>query len=238
MLFCDTCKNTMVRKIVRNKGKEYIYYICSTYKSDKNKCTNHRIRDKALRKTVLAVLKKQINLIVELDELLNHIEKMPMDNTTYGKVDRRIVAKMKELEKYNNLRAGLYGDFKAGVITKSDYMEMKKDFEIRCNEIEKQILELESRAKELIKSKGKSAWITNFTNNKNITEITRSIIVSLVEKIVVVDKKKIIIHFRFQDEYKDAIEYVESILQRSESKDTKNKLKNINNKFENIKGGV
>lgn len=232
ILYCDSCKNTMVRKIVRSKGKEYVYYICSTYKIDKNKCTNHRISDRSLKKTVLAVIKNQIDLIVKLDELLKHIEKIPLNNTRYKKVDRRIVAKMEELEKYNNLRAGLYEDFKAGIITKSDYMEMKTDFEIRCNEIEEKLLELENRSNELITSKGKSEWIIKFTQNKNITEITRPIVVLLIEKIVVVDKKKIIIHFRFQDEYKDAINYVENVLKHTKSS------KDIGNKLNDIKGGA
>lgn len=217
VLYCDQCKNTMVRKIVRSKGKEYVYYICSTYKADKNKCTNHRISDKAMKKTILAVIKNQIGLLVKLDELLNYIETMPLSSTRYEKVDKRIVSKMEELEKYNNLRTGLYEDFKAGIITRSDYMEMKTDFEIRCNEIEEQLMDLENRANELITSKGKSKWITKFTQNENITEITRSIVVSLIEKIVVVDKNKIIIYFRFQDEYKDAINYVENALKHDKS---------------------
>jgi DNA invertase Pin-like site-specific DNA recombinase len=232
VLYCDSCKNTMVRKIVRSKGKEYVYYICSTYKADKHKCTNHRISDKALKKTVLAVIKNQIGLIVKLDKLLDHIEKMPHSNTRYKKVDKRIVSKMEELEKYNNLRTGLYEDFKDGIISRSDYMEMKTDFEIRCNEIEDQLMELENRANELITTKGKSEWIKKFTRNENITEITRAIVVSLVEKIVVVDKKKIIIHFRFQDEYKDAINYVENALKHSK------RSKGIDSKLKDIKGGV
>lgn len=232
VLYCDCCKNTMVRKIVRSKGKEYVYYICSTYKADKNKCTNHRISDKAMKKTILAVIKNQIGLIVKLDGLLNYIETMPLSNTRYEKVDKRIVSKMEELEKYNNLRTGLYEDFKAGIITRSDYMEMKTDFEIRCNQIEEQLMDLENRANELITSKGKSKWITKFTQNENITEITRSIVVSLIEKIVVVDKNKIIIHFRFQDEYKDAINYVEDALKYAKSS------KGIDNKLKNIKESV
>lgn len=229
VLYCDNCKNTMVRKIVRSKGKEYAYYICSTYKKDKNKCTNHRISEKSLNKTVLAVIKNQIHLIVKLDELFKYIGKPPFINTKYEKVDRILISKMEELEKYNNLRAGLYEDFKAGIITKSDYMEMKADFEIRCNEIEKKLIDLNNRANELIKDKGKSKWITKFTQNKNITEITRPIIVILIEKIVVVNKKKIIIHFRFQDEYKDTINYIENTLKRSQtSKNIYNKLNDIN----------
>ncbi|WDV48192.1 recombinase family protein [Clostridiaceae bacterium M8S5] len=231
VLYCDTCDNTMVRKIVRSKGKEYVYYICSTYKADKHSCTNHRISDKSLRKTVLKVINKQINIMVKLYDLIEYIEKLPLLDTKYKKVDRRILSKMEELDKYNNLRAGLYEDYKAGIISKSDYMQMKSNFETRCNDIEKNLKELEIRAKQLIKNKGKSNWIINFTQNRNITEITRPIIVSLIKKIIIVDKNKIIIHFRYRDEFKDALNYVENILKQTQSNT------DIDKKLDEIKGG-
>ncbi len=202
LLYCGNCMNTMVRKTVKSSTKDYVYYICSTYKADKYQCTSHRISELSLNKTVLAVLNTLINLIVKAEEMLIFYENMPMNDSQYIKVYRRIVFQENELEKYKKLIAGLYEDVKDGIITKTDYYDMKDAFEVRSSQIQKQLRDLQNQADDIIKSKGKSKRIKEFIENKNITEITRALIVLLIERIIIVNKKKIIINFRFEDTFK------------------------------------
>ena len=51
LLFCKYCGSQMIRRIIRNKNGDKIYYICSKNNRCKN-CSNHKIsRDDILETT-------------------------------------------------------------------------------------------------------------------------------------------------------------------------------------------
>ena len=64
----------MNKKLICQPYRDYNYYICSTYKKmNTGVCTKHSTRSDKLEQIVLAVIQKQIELAVEMDELLDSI---------------------------------------------------------------------------------------------------------------------------------------------------------------------
>ena len=56
------------------------------------------------------------------------------------KRNRQITKKKEEIQKYNHLRLDLYEDYKDGLITKEEYLELKEIYEKRTQAAE-QVLE-------------------------------------------------------------------------------------------------
>jgi len=67
-------------------------------------------------------------------------------------------------------------------------------------------------------------WIEKFKERKGITELSRDIMIELIDCIYVKENGDITIKFKFEDEFKRYLEYIENnkmTLERQEKEDTK-----------------
>ena len=61
------------------------------------------------------------------------------------------------------------------------------------------------------KKKTDLAWMDSFKENRNVTELTRELVVTLIDRIEVSADKSIEITFRFKDEFKQLKECVDKL---------------------------
>ena len=87
-------------------------------------------------------------------------------------------------------------------------MEYKQKYE---NDIErlKQNIEVLQTEKQKIKNRLQSEWIERFRKQKGITELSRDIMLELIDCIYVKENGDITIKFKFEDELKRYLEYIE-----------------------------
>ena len=199
ILKCADCGRAMHKKYCKNKsGTVYEYYICGTYRKKSNKlCTKHTLKLEELEMAVLEIIKLHINC-VDIPKLLEQIHKLNLKKSVDKNMENIKKAKEKEIEKLNNLKRGLYEDWKNEDITKQEYIEYKQKYEQDIEKIEKIIVNIDKQKveqKEIINENSK--WIENFKTNKNITELDRDVITELIDYIEVHENKKITIHFKF-----------------------------------------
>jgi site-specific DNA recombinase len=201
ILKCADCGRAMNKKCCENKsGKSYEYYVCGTYRKKSNKlCTKHTIKIKELENSVLEVIKLHIKLLINIEEVLEQIKnpkKISSENIIKIKQ-----AKEKEIEKINDLKRGLYEDWKSKYITKEEYLEYKKKYERDLERLTKIIINIdEQKIKQQEIKNENNIWIENFKKYKNITELDRDIITELIDYIEVYENNKIKIHFKFVNE--------------------------------------
>lgn len=209
---CADCKRAMNKKATNNKLKTYHYYVCNTYrKKSKGACTKHTIRSDYLEELVLESIKLQIKLATEMEVLINKINKSEKRNIYNNNIERMIKAKMNDLEKNKKLKKSLYEDWKLGDITREEYLEYKNSYEKEITTIEDNIKCLEEE-KEKYKEQvlGDNNWIENLKTKKNITKLTREIVIELIDCIYVHEGGDITIKFKFADEYERMIEYIKT----------------------------
>lgn len=213
MMKCGQCGKSMIRRPVKSNGKTYIYYICRTQKMDKEKCSNKdRISEKHLLDCTLTMLQKQIHIVCVAEEILEYIDTLPLQQIEVQKADQRLQKKHKEYEEYQELIMGLYEDYKKGLLSKDNYLHMKKSYEKISDDILKSIGILELEISELVENRlSHSRWIEEFKQFKNITVLTRTVLAVLVEKIVIINKTTIQIHFAFKNEFESALRLIEAI---------------------------
>lgn len=213
LLRCCDCGGNMVRKMIRSSNSIYTYYVCSSNKNDRTICSSHRIREDYLYTVVLKMLQHHISIVCSLDELLRSIEELPLQEYEVKKKSKQLEQIKTELLKNQRLKICVYEDYKEGLLTKKDYLEMKADYNLICNQLGNTIDILEEEIDSLMhNSKSHSVWIENFKSIGNITELNRSIIALTIEQIVIFDANAVRIKFKYQDEFENVIKMLTDII--------------------------
>lgn len=207
---CADCKRAMNKKSTNNKFKTYFYYVCNTYrKKSVGSCTKHTIRNDLLESLVLKSIKMQIDMAIEMEKMVKKINQSSKRNIYSNNVQKMLNAKLNELEKVKKLKKGVYEDWKMGDISREEYIEYKSSYENEIINIEENIKCLEEE-KEKYKEQvlGDNDWIESLKSKRNITELSRDVIVELIECIYVHEGGDITIKFKFADEYERILEYI------------------------------
>ena len=217
VLKCNDCKRAMNKKSSTNKsGNTYEYYICSTYRKKSNKlCTKHTIKVENLEKSVLYAINLHINLFININEIIKDANKMVNKNANNVNIENIINSKQKDINKISNLKRNLYEDWKNGDITKEEYVEYKKKYENDIERLKVNIdkLKIEQQKNER-KSISKCEWIEKLKKKKCITELSRDIIIELINNIYVHENGDITIQFKFQDELKNILHILQTQIKR------------------------
>ena len=206
LLKCADCKRAMNKKTSTNKlGKSYEYYICSTYRKKSNKlCTKHTIKVENLTKIVLKVVNFHIDLLVNINRIIEEIQKTEYTNTESEDIERIIISKQNEINKISNFKRRLYEDWKNDYITKSEYLEYKYKYECDIEKLNKNIERLKNQKKKYeVKNNTHNEWIERIKNDKKIVELSRDIMIELIDCIYIKENNDIIIKFNFKDEFKE-----------------------------------
>lgn len=213
LLRCCDCKCNMVRKPVQSGDWAYTYYVCSSNKNDKTVCSSHRIREDYLCSAVLEMLRHHISFVCVLGELLNAIAALPLQEYDVQKKCKQLEQRKAELVRNQKLKISVYEDYKEGLLTKKDYLEMKSDYEGICEQIESAIDLLEEEIELLMQNRqSHNSWIENFKAVGNVTELNRALLVLTIEQITVFDANAIRIKFKYQNEFENALKKLESAI--------------------------
>ena len=201
MVFCGDCGASMVRKTVPAGGRKYVYYVCSANKQDKTACSPHRIRDNALEEIVLDSLKVHIQDVIDMSDLLAMTDTAPLRTAEAQKIQRQLDKKREEYETLQKLLMSLYENLVGGILDREEYIRLKESFSSRASEAEKQMDALRDTLTNIREHGTENAWMEEFKRHRGITALDRSIVVSLIEKILVHEDDTIEIIYRWQDEF-------------------------------------
>ena len=216
ILECGDCKCSMTRKLVSSgknsegNAKKYPYYVCSNYKRDNHSCTSHMISEKELEKAVLSALNNHISALINLKSVVTVLENTSQVRQDTNKLDVQLLKFNEEIVRIQNLKVSLYEDLTDGVIEREEYFELKEIYTRQIGEFEKKKACLKEE-QELcnIEHIRKNEWMEFFLEYKNLSSLSRDIVLKLVEKIRVFEKGRIKIVFRFQYDYELALRTLE-----------------------------
>ena len=107
LLVCADCGQPMIRHPVQRKGKEYIYYVCSSAKCGK-KCENHNIREDYLKESVLVSIQARIRSVIDLENLVRYVDALPLQQLEIIRLQAQLAQKQEEAERYKRLLRSLY----------------------------------------------------------------------------------------------------------------------------------
>lgn len=201
LLVCGDCGCSMVRKKLRAGGRVYIYYICGSNKKDKQTCASHRIREADLEDAVLNLLRAHIFLFCSVEDLRQEIKTLPLQEYEARKKQKQIQKRKEELFRSRRLKDSLYEDYRDGILEKKDYMEMKEDYERICGKMEAAVHLLEEELLAL-EEEGTvhSKQIECFKKEGNVAQLSRSLLLFTINKILIFQNGVVRMDVRYQNE--------------------------------------
>jgi DNA invertase Pin-like site-specific DNA recombinase len=208
LLYCADCGSSMTRKTVPSGGKKYIYYICGTNKKGKG-CTSHSTSEIELTDIVLTLIQKHIANVLSLEEVLPYINSLSHKEKEAQKLTAGLSLREDEIKKYRELKVSVYEDFKDGILDGQEYSDFNALYSAKLTEVEAAAERLRKDIEEVLNGEGETEkWIAEFKQYRNITELTRKVMVSLIERIKVTDDGIIDITFKYSDKFQVAVQIV------------------------------
>lgn len=199
LLFCKDCNAQMTKKVDKRGKTPTIYYICSSYNKGQD-CSRHSIKQEELQRTVLEMIRHYIQCLGEYETISEKIKEMEVSYELFQRIDKRQEYTKKSKAKFELLKSSLYQDLKEGIIVEEEFYDMREFYTNRIVESE---LILEKQSKEIArlykKSLGNQNFLADIKKYQNIGTLERGLLVRLVDKIYVLEDKKIEIQFNYDE---------------------------------------
>ena len=208
---CADCRRAMGKKTAVQPYKKYYYYVCQTFrKGGGTACTKHTIREEKLYQAVLATIQSQIQLAVSIDSVLQSLKEQNAKAHRPSRLDAMLAMKKQEHAKISQFKMDLYPDWKSGILSQSEYLSLKEKFDRQLAQLEQAAANIEEEIRRYQETTGtENRFTQHFLKYRNITELTREVIVELIEMIYVHEGGTITIDFRYQDEYQRLLDLLE-----------------------------
>ncbi len=203
-LKCADCGKAMARSKVGDR----VYYYCRTYKDQsKAACTKHTIRHDRLEAAVLLAIQQQIYLSADYQAVMEQISRVPKGRPKTQGLVEMINQKERRLAKIARYRQDIYQDWKDGILSSSEYQHMRKDYGRQAKMLEEGLAKLreeqakqeqqEEQAKLPGNADAEPPLLSAFRQHPNISQLSRELLIALVDHIQVHEGGSIRIVFRF-----------------------------------------
>ena len=194
MLFCKECGSSLIRRTVKYKEREEVFYICSKYNKEKS-CSRHSIKEETLIKAVSKIIKSYI----EFNEKLYF--KVQLIDINRNLKDNQIAILKREKAMTEELLSSLYLDLKEDVISKEEYQLFRKNYVEKLTKLDESIqYRLKRQEDTKYKIDENKSWIIDINRYKNLSEIDRLSVVMLIDKIYISEDKTIDVRFNHTEE--------------------------------------
>lgn len=144
---------------------------------------------------------------------------MPQKRLGIKTLDDQLIALNRQVERYQDLKAKLFQDFKEHVVSSEEYEQIGLRFTKKILEARKSIEEVNGKRERIFSGKPSvHPWIEDFKSYRNIVSLNREILVTLVRRITVYSKDSIKIEFRYADEMEEMLEYALEGMEETEER--------------------
>lgn len=202
LIFCADCRHAMSRKYARHGKHEFKGYLCKTYKTQgKRFCESHSVDNDELEYAVLCSIKEEAKKIL-VPEDIDELQKLNIYEDITRSLELQLNNINSQIEKNQRYKRMTYQNLLEELITKSEYTHHVAEYESQIAELGKQKLLLMERieAQKDLDSQY-DEWVEAFKNYIDIEELTRDVVVELIDKIEVNGDGSINIYYRFHNPY-------------------------------------
>lgn len=200
LLKCCDCGRAMKRR--SSHGIRGAYYVCGTYQAyGKKRCTSHSIRESEISLPLLREIQTQIKLNVDFTILQRELDDYRMQKIKKMVESRghaALVQYEKRLEAVIRLKQGCYEDLKSGLLSRDDFLLLRDRYDAESQKLKESIAQRQLK-------ENKSVTVGELGDRfdrlmqyyQNLPELSRKILVFLVESVQVKEDHQVAIHFAF-----------------------------------------
>ena len=147
-----------------------------------------------------------IQIVMEEAEFVESIRQAQQEPYRVRRIERQIRQLTAEKTHTQGIKEKLYGDYADEILTREDFLNYNELYSKRIEEYDRKIEELEAEQQNLQTAPNAYPFLDVYRKYRKLEEITRPMIVELIEKIEVYEGNRVEITFRFQDEIADLLE--------------------------------
>ena len=172
---CGDCGRRLAK--VKNGGKTY--YVCGTYKHYSSKlCSRHTVDEEFLENLILQKINEEFAKLDDSDFVVEKQKKKKVKDVSLYKA---------KLERLYKLKKESYEDYKAGMLTKGEYLSYREDYNKEELLINGQMEAILSAADE---TEERSLWIENLKKCRKLEHLDRTVLVCILDGITVYEDEK------------------------------------------------
>ncbi len=189
LVFCNDCKQKLYYSTTSYFEKRQDFFICSTHRMNKDKCSGHYIRAVVLEQQVWKHIQEVISVVTRYEDYFRSEmeQKLRVQSEETMRIHKKRLAqaekRISELDRlfiriYEDNVAGTLDDEKFAMMSKN-YTQEQKDLKAEVKSLQQEIEEQERQADNL------EQFIQRVKRNSDLTELTPYAIRDLVKGIYV-----------------------------------------------------
>ena len=145
---------------------------------------------------MLVSIQARIRSVIDLENLVRYVDALPLQQREIIRLQAQLAQKQEEAERYKRLFRSLYERLSEGILTQNEFLEFKAVYAHRCDEAERAAGALQREIKAATAgTSGTFRWIEDFREHRNLTKLTRKVVVMLIKQIKVYKDQRIHIQF-------------------------------------------
>lgn len=202
-MVCADCGKKMVRNSQVKGGREYMKFCCATSKKyGQEVCKSHYVDEEVVIEVVLFCINNHISTLEDTDRVMNKLDTRQRTERTIAFLEKKKRQRNKDLSEYETLACELYKDYKSGLFARSEYQDMKATFERAKEDALNEIEALTNQIMEVDKLHNQySQYAKDFLKYKSVKTLTRSMVVSMIDKILIHNERNIEVIFKYHNVY-------------------------------------
>jgi hypothetical protein len=146
---------------------------------------------------------------MNMAEAMKHIDNLAWENRELEKIKGKISFQEEIIDKNRRLKVGAYEDFRSQMLTREEYESFKAEFDRQISEANDAIMRLNSDRNSIMSGLSEQqGWLSQFKQYENIGELTRNVVVSLIDRVIIRENKDIDVQLMHQDQFAAIAEFL------------------------------
>ena len=206
ILRCGECGRSMY---LRRKSNGIHYYYCSLHEHyNAATCPKKAVKQEDVESLALRLIQTQIKTFSDAQRVIAALNSTPSSQTRYQIFETQISDAKRKIEKYNQLKASLYGDYVDGLLSHQDYTELSEDYSQKADDLRIFISELE-REKEKYSAKfgSKMQWAKLIEQYKEQETLDAEMAAAFIETLTLFNDGHAELVFQHRDEI-EQVQYI------------------------------
>lgn len=215
-IFCADCGKRMYYKRQRIQCKGVVFrgvYDCSTHmRRGHGTCFSHSIRQDALNEKMFNAIRDQLQVALDYEKLLKAMRGSTGETSVREKHKAAVSSIKLRLNALKKRRAGLYESYDEGILNEEEYAFAKQTYEEQYETLSRLLDEAVERRERFLESiSPENKWLTMMRGVAGMTELTRELVDTIIEKVLVYDGGRIEVVFNYNDVFSAMCECVEQM---------------------------
>lgn len=205
-IVCGDCGKIMG---FRTEGTRHVnkFYRCKTYLDTATKgCTSHKVSLDAVGQAVFDAIRGHMKQCVDMEERVrrrNTEADRHEKHDIYGKEAERI---RRELQRTTEVKAGIFEDYKDGLIDGEQYAEISGKYAVKIKELSERLDEmLKAQAMYSSEYRVDRGWKAKVERYLDERILTKEMVDAFVDKVVVYEDGGIEVRLKYDEELKELL---------------------------------